>query len=317
MKRTGIFVLTAVILVCLVGQSVLAQPAGRGQGRQGDTAQGDRPRMMGGEGMFGGLNLDEKQQAKMNEIRTKYMDQIRTAESAEARRDLFTKMREEVNGILTAEQRAQMQQRMGQGRPEQPVQPAAPAPAMGDPMAMIRQMAEQLNLTQEQQTKVAELYRAAMQKFMTDIREQVLTEEQRTRLGRRGMGGMGMMPGGPGSQDRGPGMMGRGGMFGMEGLDLSEDQQKKMDTIRQKYMDQMQNADRDSRREVFTKMREEMDSVLTEEQKKKAEELRQQRGFGGRGQGQEGQGPAGRQGGQGAPGSRRGGAQGQGGPGGQ
>ncbi|MBN1123433.1 MAG: Spy/CpxP family protein refolding chaperone, partial [Sedimentisphaerales bacterium] len=307
MKRTGILLLTTIILVCLVSQSVLAQPAGRGQGRQEGGPQGDRPRMMGGDaGMFGGLNLTEKQQAKMNEIRTKYMDQIRNAETPEARRELFTKMREEVNGILTEEQRAQMQQRMGQG--QRPAQPETPAPAMGDPMEMIRQMAERLNLTEEQQAKVAEMYRAAMQKLMTDIREQVLTEEQRARLGRRGMG---MMPGGPGGpQDRGPSMRGRG-MFGMEGLDLTEEQQKKMDDIRQKYMDQMQNADRDSRREVFTKMREEMDKVLTDEQKKKAEELRQQRGFGGfggRGQGQEGQGPAGRQGGQGAPGSRRGGA---------
>ncbi len=76
---------------------------------------------------------------------------------------------------------------------------------------------------------------------------------------------------GRGSQARG-GMMGRGG--GMyEGLDLTEEQQAKIAKIREEIMEKARNADSsEARRDIFGQMREKMQSVLTEEQRKKMAE---------------------------------------------
>lgn len=68
------------------------------------------------------------------------------------------------------------------------------------------------------------------------------------------------------------GMMGRGGgMF--EGLDLTEEQQAKIAKIREEIMEKARNADsQEARREIFGTMREKMQEVLTEEQRKKLAE---------------------------------------------
>lgn len=96
---------------------------------------------------------------------------------------------------------------------------------------------------------------------------------------------------GRGSQARG-GMMGRGG--GMyEGLDLTEEQQAKIAKIREEIMEKARNADSsEARREIFGQMREKMQSVLTEEQRKKmAERFSGMSGRGGDRPGREGDRP--------------------------
>ena len=76
---------------------------------------------------------------------------------------------------------------------------------------------------------------------------------------------------GQGGQARG-GMMGRGG--GMyEGLDLTEEQQAKID----KLMEEARNADSpEARRELFGQMREKMQAILTPEQREKMAQRREE-----------------------------------------
>jgi caffeoyl-CoA O-methyltransferase len=102
------------------------------------------------------------------------------------------------------------------------------------------------------------------------------------------------------AQEQGPRPGGGGGRGGMmmtpeiaQQLGLSAEQQKKIDDIRAQYGPKIQEATPETRREVFTKMREEVNAVLTEQQRTKWEELRaQMRGpGGGRPEGQPGAGP--------------------------
>ncbi len=62
--------LAVVVLMCLamVAQSAIAQPQGRGS-REGRGPGQSRGGMMGGRGMFEGLDLTEEQQAKIAKIR--------------------------------------------------------------------------------------------------------------------------------------------------------------------------------------------------------------------------------------------------------
>jgi Spy/CpxP family protein refolding chaperone len=88
----------------------------------------------------------------------------------------------------------------------------------------------------------------------------------------------------------GPG--GRGGM-GMRGMGqdmydqvgLTDAQKAKMEELRTKFTKDLESATPETRREIFTNMRTEMEKVLTPEQKTKMDELRAQRGpgFGGPG----------------------------------
>ena len=272
MKAKWMAAVVAVAILALVGQSVWAQPPARGQGPQGTPPAGARRGMGGAPGQrFGGMNLSAEQQEQMSAIRQEFMGKIREAETPEARQKLFQEMREAVNKILTEEQRAQMQQRFGQ-RPGEQTPPERPGQGPAFNMEMFQRMSEQLNLSPEQRQQVAQMVRDAMQRLMRDIRTRVLTEEQRAKLDE-------MQPPAERPQRDAEGQRPRqfGGMFGMEELGLSEEQQKKMEDIRNKYMGQMQNADREQRREIFEKMRQETDAVLTPEQRQKMEELRQQR----------------------------------------
>ncbi|NLH16745.1 MAG: hypothetical protein GX455_09205 [Phycisphaerae bacterium] len=96
-----------------------------------------------------------------------------------------------------------------------------------------------------------------------------------------GQGGPGQ--GGPGGQGGfGRGMMMGGDMY--DQLNLTEEQKKKMEEMRTEFTKKLESATPETRREIFTEMRDKMQSVLTDEQKKKMEELRTQRGnrgFGG------------------------------------
>ena len=66
---------------------------------------------------------------------------------------------------------------------------------------------------------------------------------------------------------------------------LTDAQKKQMEEIRADFTKQLESATPETRREIFTGMRDKMQSVLTPEQKKKMEELRAQMGpgFGGPG----------------------------------
>ena len=92
------------------------------------------------------------------------------------------------------------------------------------------------------------------------------------------------------------GMRGFGGQDMYDQVGLTDAQKKQMEELRAEFTKKLESATPETRREIFTQMRDKMQSVLTEDQKKKMEELRAQRGpgFGGPGGGTPGQGMAGR-----------------------
>ena len=187
MKSKWMVAALLVLCVCIISDGVLAQPQG-GRGRQGQ-AQGGR--MMGG-GMFGGLDLTEEQQAKMAKIREGIMGKMQNATSEE-RREIFTKMREQMQAVLTEEQRAKAanmmgDRGMGSGRPggEGATRPGIGAGqaqrqrTMG-PLDLFDAVSRRLELSKEQQDKIAKIRAEAMKKLMKDIKS-VLTKEQRGRF---------------------------------------------------------------------------------------------------------------------------------------
>ncbi len=197
----GKIITAVVVLMCLalVAQSALAQPQGRGprQGRgpgQGGQARGG---MMGGRGMFEGLDLTEEQQAKIAKIREEIMEKARNADSSEARREIFGQMREKMQSVLTEEQREKMAQRFsgmagrGGDRPgregERPGRPpqrtgaeASRARPMG-PIQLLDGLVRRLGLNEEQKKKIARIREDAIRKLYKDVKA-VLTPEQKTRL---------------------------------------------------------------------------------------------------------------------------------------
>ena len=118
----------------------------------------------------------------------------------------------------------------------------------------------------------------------------------------RGPGGTTGSRGG-GMMGRGGGMMGRGGggMFG--DLDLTEEQQAKID----KLMEEARNADSpEARRELYGQMREKMQAILTPEQREKmAQRFSGGRGGAGGGRGGAGGRPGGEGGRPGGPDASR------------
>ena len=133
MKSKWILVIMALVLVCLISQPIFAQPAGRGAGRGTGTAAAARGARGAGAGMMAGLELTKEQQEKMQKIREEYGSKIQSA-TPEERREIYTKMREAINAVLTPEQREQMRTRMGTGRadrPERTGRPEGMGPMMG------------------------------------------------------------------------------------------------------------------------------------------------------------------------------------------
>ncbi len=74
-------------------------------------------------GLMADLNLTDEQKAQMEKIEAKYRDQIKNA-GPEDRRELMKKMHEEMNSVLTDEQKAKLEERMKNRRqPQEPPKP--------------------------------------------------------------------------------------------------------------------------------------------------------------------------------------------------
>ncbi len=182
--------------LALAAQSALAQPQGRGS-RQGRGPGQSRGGMMGGRGMFEGLDLTEEQQAKIAKIREEIMEKARSADSSEARREIFGQMREKMQSVLTKEQREKMAQRLsgmagrggdrpgrGGDRPGRPPQrpgaEASRARQMG-PIQLLDALVRRLGLNEEQRKKIARIREDAIKKLFKDVKA-VLTKEQNAKL---------------------------------------------------------------------------------------------------------------------------------------
>ncbi len=202
----GKFVVAALVLlcVCIVCQDVMAQPPqGRRSGQRGggggqERGPGQRGGGMmggGGGGMFANVDLTEEQQAKMAKIREEVGEKMRNA-SPEERREIFGEMREKMMAVLTEEQRAKAGSMFGGrggpgaqegrggpdaqgGRAGQGARQGQRPRTMG-PLDLFDMMSARLNLSKEQEGKIARLRAAAMKKLMNDIKA-VMTPEQQKR----------------------------------------------------------------------------------------------------------------------------------------
>jgi len=239
--------------------------------------QGDKGRGIG-MGILSKLNLTEEQQAQIDQLHQQAWDDVMKADTREAKGAIFKKLHEDMQQVLTEEQREQLSQmrEKGMGRMMQgpgmrgsgmgpmggPQGPGGPGMGFG-----MMQMFEKLNLTDEQKAKIEQLHqtareeaaaaeepeakRAIFQKLRQDVRA-VMTAEQQEQLDQMREEGMGRMMQGPGM--RGPGMgpmagqqraaggLGRGlGMMqNLDKLDLTEEQKAKIAAIRKETREKIQ-----------------------------------------------------------------------------
>ena len=224
-----------------------------------------------------------------------------------------------LTGGLTFALTGQEQERPGLGqRPDQGQRPGlGQRPGRRNPYEALglteKQQGKITAIQEEQRAETRKLFeelrgagadRQALSDKMTALREKyqkkteaVLTDEQKKKLAemqaQRPQGGQGQRPGG-GFGRRNP----------YADLDLSEEQQKKIDTINQARQEEMRNmieelrnggGDREAMmakfRELGEKYQKQTEAILTDAQKKKMTEMRAQRPQGGQdGRGQDGRG---------------------------
>ncbi len=202
MKGKWMVAMVLFLCVCLVSEVILAQPAEDPGARRGERARTRGQRrgpgqgmMRGGGGMggmFAGLELTKEQEEKMAKIRQETMEKMRGVDSPEARRELFTKMRGQIEDILTDDQRKKMREGFGgrgQGqrggpageRPTRLETPQSRRPRTMGPLDIFDTVARRMELSREQRTKIGKLRAEAIKKLMDDIGG-VLTKDQKEML---------------------------------------------------------------------------------------------------------------------------------------
>lgn len=186
------------------------------------------------------------------------------AEGMKGRRELQEAMHKQIKSVLTDEQKekfeniSRMVRRVVEGARQ------------------IHAALRGLDLNDEQKEKIkkiiAETGEAAgkvetpkekgelWQKALKTIKSDVLTEEQVKKF----------------EQTMNQMRQRRGLMGPMAGLNLTDEQKAQMEKIGAKYRDQIKNAGPEDRRELMKKMRDEMNSVLTDEQKAKVKKNREE-----------------------------------------
>lgn len=175
----------ALVVLALTANQVMAQPAAGGAPGQGAPGQGG-PGGRGGMGMRGmgqdmydQVGLTDAQKAKMEELRTKFTKDLESA-TPETRREIFTNMRTEMEKVLTPEQKKKMDDLRAQRGPGFGG-PGGPGAGRGS-MFPFQPLLDRIKLTDEQKATVTKLQRDAIEKLFNEIREKVLTKEQRTEL---------------------------------------------------------------------------------------------------------------------------------------
>lgn len=276
--------LVGLAMVGLVGlATAAAQPAGQEDAQAPDGRQGNRQRMRQGQGPGRGqrlrrmhrrvagwihenLDLTDEQKAQAREIRKAAMEKARAAETPEARREIVEKMHDDLRGLLTDEQKAKVEEWREENTPNLKLTDEQ------------RKAAQEIRKAAHEKMKAAETpeqRREIMDKMHEDLKA-TLTEEQAKKLeewrkehGRPGPG-FGAGPEGRGSLGR---------------LALTEEQKAKAKAIREEALKKAKAAETpEARREILTKMHEEIKALLTPEQAEKLEQMRPDRG-GRRGEG--------------------------------
>lgn len=210
-------------------------------------------------------------------------------EIMDSRKKLHEDFMKELSTVLTDEQMKKLEKwghpgepgRKGMGKERRPMR--------------IEGMFKKLNLTEAQQEQLKKLREETRDKLkaaedpqakheilrdqMDKIRD-ILTEEQLEKFKEfhKGRGGKGMQ--GPGGKQGRRGKMGKPGegphLF-LKGLKLTDEQKEQLEDIREKYGDKLRDADPEERREIAQEMREEIRSILTDEQKEQLRKKMQNR----------------------------------------
>jgi Spy/CpxP family protein refolding chaperone len=227
------------------------------------------------------LQLTEEQKAKAKQIMQKAREDAKDAETHEQKRKIMKAAHGQLQGILTDEQKQKAKELREQARERMEKRRTARR----------KRMAEALGLSEEQQSQAKEIMQGAREKaeaaetreqkheIMQNAKQQMeelLTAEQKEKLeqlkARRGRDG-------------------RRGRMG-KALDLTDEQKAKAKEIFRKAREDAKDAGTpEAKREIFQNAKEQMERLLTEEQKAKLEKLKEQRGTRGRRFGQHRGGP--------------------------
>jgi Spy/CpxP family protein refolding chaperone len=194
MKRNWVLLTIALVVLALTASQVMAQPPAApagpgGPGGQGGPGQGGfgRGGMRGmGQDMYDQVGLTDEQKKKMEDMRADFTKQLESA-TPETRRDVFTKMRTDMENILTPEQKTKMEELRaqrggGRGFGGPGGDNAGPGGPNRGSMFPFQPLLDRIKLTDDQKAQVTKLQREAIEKLFNDIRDKVLTPEQREEL---------------------------------------------------------------------------------------------------------------------------------------
>lgn len=141
-------------------------------------------RGFGGQDMYDQVGLTDAQKKQMEELRTEFTKKLESA-TPETRREIFTQMRDKMQSVLTEDQKKKMEELRAQRGPGFGG-PGGGAPGQGMAsrgfMFPFQPLLDRIKLTDDQKAQVTKLQREAIEKLFNDIREKVLTPEQRKEL---------------------------------------------------------------------------------------------------------------------------------------
>jgi len=227
--------------------------------------------------MFEGLGLTEDQQEKIKNIKTEAREKFQEAQTPEEKMELRKQMHDQIMGILTEEQAekfAKMSAGMKQQGKDKNTESNHSQTMQNGPAH--RLPFDQLDLTAEQKEQIQQIRKEAMEKMHNDIMS-ILTDEQKEKLADLKKN----FKDGPDSDSEKPentdGSRKREFDFNRlaEKLDLTQGQQTRIEELQQAAREKASNAEPQERKEIFEKLRDEIKNILTDEQVKELEEMRQ------------------------------------------
>jgi len=245
MKRHWIATFVTLFTLALLAGTLVAKEADdRPNKPDGRKRAGRRPV---GPGRMPDIGLTDAQKKEIEGIRKDAMAKIKDAKP-EQRREIFKKMREAIDGVLTEEQREKMKKARKGG------------PRGGRP---------DIGLTEEQKEKMTAIRKAAAEKAKDAKPEErraiyaqarkdceaLMTKEQLEKMKKARQGG----PRGRGMPDIG----------------LTDDQKAKIETIRKEARAAAKDAKGEDRKAIFAKMKKDIDALLTDEQREKMKKAHQ------------------------------------------
>jgi len=279
MKRHWIAAFVTFLMLTLLAGTLVAKEDGdrRKRGDKPDARKraGRRP---GRRRKMPDIGLTDEQKKEIQGIRKDAMAKVKDAKP-EDRQAIFKKMREDIGGVLTEEQREKMKKARQSGGPDRERPDLGLTDEQKEKMAVIHKEAR----AKMKDAKPGE--RKAIHEQMQKQIAELLTKEQLEKFKKF-------------HQQRG--RRGRG----MPDIGLSDDQKAQIAEIRKKAHDAAKDAEPKDRRAIIEKMKKDIHALLTKEQIEKLKKARQDGSRRGKGRGRGDRGK-GRRGGGDRPGKKR------------